>query len=191
MTGHESAIVGPVDAGNARFAEIYTRYFRHVYAYCRRRTDPGRVDDAVADVFLVTWRKIDDVPNEPATLPWLYGVGYRVLSQQWRTASRQRNLTQKLHAVGIEPLMSTDELVVTRHEADDVFRALSLLRPGDQEVLRLSVWEDLPHRIVAEILGVSEEVVRKRLSRARKKLTHEFNRLSGGSSPAAQKGGAW
>jgi DNA-directed RNA polymerase specialized sigma24 family protein len=58
----------------ARFVEIYRRYSKQIQAYCARRTPGSQVADAVADTFLVAWRRIDQVPEGEATLPWLYGV---------------------------------------------------------------------------------------------------------------------
>ena len=62
----------------ARFIEIYRRFGKPIQAYCARRTSSSQVADAVADVFLVAWRRIDQVPEDGATLPWLYGVAFRV-----------------------------------------------------------------------------------------------------------------
>ena len=76
-------------AGDTRFVEVYESFFRLVYGYCLRRTSPDKVDDAVAETFLVAWRRIGDVPIGDAALPWLYGVAYRVLSTQWRARSRR------------------------------------------------------------------------------------------------------
>lgn len=54
--------------------------------------------------------------------------------------------------------------------------ALSRLRPPDQEILRLAVWEELPHRDIAAILGCSESSVAVRLHRARIRLGREIGK---------------
>ncbi len=191
MSGLNSAKLGPVSGGDARFIEVYNKHFRSVYAYCRRRTDPAKVDDAVAEVFLVCWRRIDEVPDEPKTLPWLYGVAYRVIGQQWRGAGRQQKLTKKLHGVGFEAVTTTDDVVIAREDSRTLSKALARLRPDDLEILRLALWEELPMPEVAEVLGLSEPAIRQRLSRARKRLTNEYNRLESKKSSVARKGGAW
>ncbi len=68
--------------GDARFVDLYQRYYRHVYAYCRRRTAADKVEDAVAETFLVVWRKIGEVPPGDEALPWLYSVAHRVLGSE-------------------------------------------------------------------------------------------------------------
>jgi RNA polymerase sigma-70 factor (ECF subfamily) len=52
--------------------------------------------------------------------------------------------------------------------------ALSRLGELDREVLTLTVWEELEPREIAEVLGVSAQTVRTRLSRARGRLRDEL-----------------
>ena len=180
-------------AGDAKFVSVYETYYRHVYAYCRRRTGPDRVDDAVAEVFLIAWRRIVELPDGEACLPWLYRVAYRVVGHQFRAASRRNQLTRKLAAIGVEATTPTDDYLVQRQESRQVIDALDRLRIPDQEILKLSIWEELPHPEIADILDISVDAAKQRLSRARKRLAREYHRLEKRhvKSPAAQKGGAW
>jgi RNA polymerase sigma-70 factor (ECF subfamily) len=63
----------------ARFGELYRRYYRPVRDYCRRRVAADAVDDVVAEVFLRVWRRLADVPAGRDALVWLYGVAYRAI----------------------------------------------------------------------------------------------------------------
>lgn len=179
--------------GDARFVGLYERYYRHVYAFCRRRVTADNVEDLVAETFLVAWRKIDSVPTDDQALAWLYAVAYRVVGRQWRGVSRQSRLETKLNSVGVPVVESAEEFVVLNHDSRRALAALSKLRDSDQEILRLSVWEELAHAEIADVLNLSIDVVKKRFSRARKKLAQELNRMEKGrsKSPAVQKGGAW
>ena len=176
---------------DSRFVEVYERFHRHVYGYCRRRTGADRVEDAVADVFLTVWRRIDQVPEGDECLPWLYGVAFRVLSHQWRGASRRQRLREKLVAVGVESISGPEEHIVINEEARMVHEALARLKPTDQEILRLNAWEDLAATDISLALGISAGAVRQRLYEARKNLTREFNKLEkkAGTASAARKGG--
>ena len=180
-----------MSSGDARFAELYEAHYRKVHLYCRRRLQPDQVDDAVAETFLAAWRKIDNVPQGKDALLWLYGAARRVLMHEWRGTSRRRRLDSRLSAIGIEAPAPPEELVVVGAESRQVIAAASRLRDADQEVLRLSLWEELSHSEVATVLGINVAAVRQRLSRALKNLTREFNRLDKRRTraPAAQKGG--
>lgn len=175
----------------ARFADLYATHSRRVYAYCRRRATADRAEEAMAEVFLTTWRRIDTVPDGEHALPWLYAVAFRVLSHQRRSHGRWSRLQAKLDAIGAVPPDPVDYIVVRRDEAQLALKAVERLKAKDAEVLRLAIWEELPHSDIARILGTSTAAVAQRLHRAKKGLTREFERLENKSksSPAAQKGG--
>lgn len=178
-------------ASDIRFVEIYEAYFRRVYGYCRRRTSPDRVDDVVAETFLAAWRRINDVPVGDEALPWLYQVAYRTLGNHWRGLSRRRNLDDKLSSIGVTPVSAVEDYIVRGHEFRQVLEASSALKSTDQEILKLAVWEELPHAHIAVALEISAGAVKQRLYEARKNLTHEYNRLENQRTkpPAVQKGG--
>ena len=65
----------------------------------------------------------------------------------------------------------------------------SHLKPTDQEILKLSLWEELSHAEISVALDLGPDAVRQRLSRALKNLTKTYNRLEQRTAPAAQEGG--
>jgi hypothetical protein len=64
----------PQLAASTRLTELYDRHGRDVLAYALRRASPDDAADAVADTFLVAWRRLAEVPAEPEARLWLYGV---------------------------------------------------------------------------------------------------------------------
>ncbi len=160
------------------FDQMYAEHHRHILAYCLRRTTPAEADDAVSDVFAVAWRRRADMPRGEGTLPWLYGVARRVLSQQRRTSARFVRLRSKIAAVPDPPPLHPDAVVVQRSEYAEVRRAVSQLSEADQEVLLLAAWEGLSHRQIADVLGCSPAAVGKRFSRAKQRLAKQYRRTS-------------
>jgi DNA-directed RNA polymerase specialized sigma24 family protein len=80
------------------FEELYRRYAGRVRAYALRRIDASLADDVVADVFLIAWRRLDELPPEP--LPCLLGTARRVLAnrrcgEQRAFALRDRLLSER------------------------------------------------------------------------------------------------
>lgn len=143
----------------ARFEEIYRRHADAVHAYARRRSDAVTADEVVADVFLVVWRRLDQVPAEP--LPWLLGVARRALANRRRSARRASALEERLADVrgGEEPPKDLGLL-----------SALSRLGERDREVLLLIAWEGLNHSEVASVLSIRRAAVTTRFHRARRRL---------------------
>jgi RNA polymerase sigma factor (sigma-70 family) len=180
----------PATDDEVRFGEIYRRHARSIQAYCARRTSSAQVADAVADTFLVAWRRIDQVPEGVATLPWLYAVAYKVLSHQWRHRARSRRLVERLHSLAQVEEMAPDVLLVRSEEHRVVLDASARLKPVDQEILRLTLWEELPHSDVAVVLGIEVTAVKQRAYRARQNLADEYRKLTGDRKPpTARKGG--
>jgi RNA polymerase sigma factor (sigma-70 family) len=173
----------------ARFVEIYRRYAQPIQAYCARRTAGPQVADAVADVFLVAWRRVDQIPDGDAALPWLYAVAYRVLSHQWRHKARSRRLLQRLQGLAQIDTFSPDVVVLRNEEYRVVLDAAARLRPIDQEILRLTLWEELSHADVALVLGIAITAVKERAYRARRNLAAEYQKLTEDRQPPAARNG--
>jgi RNA polymerase sigma-70 factor (ECF subfamily) len=181
----------PANDDEARFVEVYQRYSRHIQAYCARRTQSSQVPDAVAEVFLVAWRRIEQIPEGDAVLPWLYAVAYRVISRHWRNKARTRRLIERLGGLApeVEPLQP-DVVLLQNEEFRVVLTAASRLRPIDQEILRLTLWEELPPADVSLVLGIATTAVNERAHRARRNLAKEYWKLTGDRrSPADGRGG--
>lgn len=184
--------IAPSSSREERFASLYEAHHPKVTAYFRRRAHADQVDDLVATVFLHVWRRIEDAP-EGDGLPWIYRISHLILRNHWRGMGRKQRLNSRLEAAGISPRVSLQEQVVMRDELREVMEAASRLRPEDQELLRLSMWEHLSSEDIGEVLGIKPNAVKQRLHRARKALVREHKRLASRPqhSPAAQKGGEW
>jgi RNA polymerase sigma-70 factor (ECF subfamily) len=171
------------------FTEIYSRYGKQIQAYCARRIDRSQVADAVAETFLVAWRRLDQIGDVDAALPWLYGTAYRVICHQWRSKSRARSLERRLQNVVVLEADTTDALVPAQQQTDLVLLAIARLKVIDQEILRLELWEGLSHLEVAVVLDIRPEAVRQRASRARRNLTREYDKLVKPGRPGLLGGG--
>ncbi len=162
------------DMAEARFQELYRTYQRQVTAYFLRRTDTASARDGAAETFLVVWRRIDDVPQS-AELPWLYGIARRVLANLRRSQRRYDALGRKVHRTEAAESLTPETVIVRRSEDEEMMSAIGRLRPEDQELLLLAVWEELPRREIAAALKTSPNAVTQRMRRIKKQLAHELN----------------
>jgi RNA polymerase sigma-70 factor (ECF subfamily) len=163
-----------------QFEALYRAHAAAVRAYVARRARGDEVDDVVAEVFLVAWRRLDDIPVDG--LPWLLGVGRRVLANRRRGQARQQALRAKLQTAG--SAMAADEWPLA--EPDDwVLRVLRQLPARDQEVLLLITWEGLEAARAARVLGVRTGTFQMRLHRARRRFARALADASGDSQRQA------
>ena len=155
---------------DARFEALYRAHAREVHGYCLRRTSSEEAKDATSEVFLVAWRRFDDVPQGDEALPWLYGVARNVLTNSSRSVRRRDRLAAKA-AAHHDPTVPGPEPQIVRNEEDaELLNALSKLPERDQEVLRLVEWEGISRDRVAEMFFVSRSAIDKRIARAYKKM---------------------
>jgi RNA polymerase sigma-70 factor (ECF subfamily) len=154
---------------HVRFTRLYEAYYPDVLAYCARRVSRTDAEDVANEVFTVLWRKLDGIEEE-STIAWLYGVAHRTITNQWRGNSRRNRLRERLDGLGAETSEPIDTVVVRRDEDRKVFDAMARLKPADQEVLRLSAWEELSAPQIAEVIGCSVAAAEQRLHRAKKRL---------------------
>jgi RNA polymerase sigma factor (sigma-70 family) len=164
---------GHVAASEERFTALYESHYGAVERYLRRRAPDVAVRDAVAEVFLVAWRRIEEVPDR--SLPWLYGVARRVLANEFRSRQRGQRLEDKVagqfNASSSQPDFA--EVVLSRLS---VATAFDRLAEQDQEALRLVAWEELGIRDAAAAAGCSVPAFAMRLHRARRRLRYELER---------------
>ncbi|NYI04560.1 RNA polymerase sigma factor [Allostreptomyces psammosilenae] len=154
------------DEDERRFVEWYEAYYADISAYMRRRLPEAQVADAVADVFLVAWRRQGEVPRE-RPLPWLYGVARRTVANLRRRGDRSRDLLEVLGRTSSGTLPDPAGELSTRLA---VVRAFGQLSELEQEVLRLALWEGLSTREGAKVLSCAPATYAMRLHRARRRL---------------------
>jgi RNA polymerase sigma-70 factor, ECF subfamily len=156
-----------------RFEQVFDEHFRAVSAYARRRVARAEAEDAVAETFLVAWRRLDEMPSDAK--PWLLGVARRVLANQRRAAGRRLALAQRVaQERAAEP------------EHHPILEALERLSESDRELLLLMAWDGLSTGEAAATLGCSRAAVKVRLHRARRRLHVELERLEPTTAAPAQ-----
>jgi RNA polymerase sigma-70 factor, ECF subfamily len=149
----------------ARFDALYREHAGAVTRYVRRRCTAESVEDAVADVFVVAWRRLDEMPDDP--LPWLLGVARRTLSNHRRGDARADALRHRLRA---EQSAGGGALHAGEPQPEAVWEALGRLSERDREVLLLVAWEGLSTARAAAVLGIGANACAARLYRARRRL---------------------
>ncbi len=160
-----------------RFEALYESHLKALVNYFVRRREGLSAEpaDLASEVFAVAWRRLDEVPSPPQDLLWLYGAARKVLSNHRRASGRRARLHDKLILERGTPSSWGEQSDSNRRAL--IRAALTQLRPADQEVLKLLVWEDLSQEETAQVLGISINAVALRSSRARNRLGEELKRL--------------
>ena len=172
------------------FAGLYEVHRLHVLAYCVRRTSRADAADACSETFLVAWRRLDELPDEPDTLPYLYGIAHRVLGNQFRSLQRRSRLDAKLRELGVADPVDAGVVVLQSARDRQVVAAIRRLKPVDREILMLSAWEGLPRSVIAEMMGMTKAAVDQRIHRSYERLARMLGGAALFDSPSETTGSA-
>jgi RNA polymerase sigma factor (sigma-70 family) len=157
-----------VDEREARFAALYERYYRNVFGYVLLRVGHEAAEDVTGDVFIIAWRKFDEVPHQP--LPWLLGVARNLARQSHDAREQARSLVNRLAVLTTEAdrrAWDAADHVVAREEA---LSALRVLSDKEAEAITLVAWHGLTPAQAARVVGCSRTTFLVRLHRGRRRL---------------------
>lgn len=149
-------------------------------------------EDIAQEAFLKAWQHLSRLNNHASFLPWLRQIT-RNLARDWLRANRNRAMTGQAADIAIgmaaDPAPSPAERMLQLEEEQAATDIISALPEDSRETLLLYYREGQRSQQVAELLGISDAAVRKRLSRARATVREEmlkrFGEFARSSAPGA------
>lgn len=165
-----ATLVLELRAGKARAGELLDALYRGVlyrfcWGYLRHATE---TEDAVQDICYKVL-SARDIPEH--FRPWIYSVARNHCLNLLRSRRRRKD-GQALPEGSVLKAALTGQLTgLARREMNEALVArVAELPDSYQEVLRLRYVEELPRAEIAEVLGLTESVVKSRLFEGLKKL---------------------
>ena len=152
-------------------------------------------EDIAQEAFLTAWQQLDRLRNSASFLPWLRQIT-RNLARDWLRVQAQRPLSGEAAEIAIGMAADPSPEPADRLQRGEAEAAaediISALPEDSREVLLLFYREGQSSRQVAALLGLSDEAVRKRLSRARAsvrgELVQRFGEFARSTAPSAAFG---
>jgi RNA polymerase sigma-70 factor (ECF subfamily) len=164
------ALLPRIAAGDTDAVEPFVRRYERVVWWMARQYAFRDPEDAVQDVFLALWQaapKYDPSRAKESTFVGL--LARRKLIDRYRKTTR-RPVTQEL-ATAPESALRQEASIEEVAEAALAGRLMRReLRPEQRSVIELSMLEGLSHREIGDVIGISENNVAVRLTRARAAL---------------------
>jgi RNA polymerase sigma factor (sigma-70 family) len=169
-----------------RFDDLFAAYSSDIVAYCGWRADSASdAQDAVSEVFLTAWRRLEELPEGDAVRVWLYAAARKVIANQRRSSRRRVALHERL---AVEAASRPHEQPASTREMSLVHEALRRLSPRDREVLLLAEWEGLSPAQIGRVVGCLAVTARGRLHRARRRFRTVFEQLAAGEAEERPRG---
>jgi RNA polymerase sigma-70 factor (ECF subfamily) len=168
----------PPAAPNAvDFDAIYRTELGYVWNTLRRLGVRDRdLEDLAHDVFVVVHRRLADYdPNRPLR-PWLFGIAFRIASDDRRRARHSNEVATGF----VDPPSETpgaDDAVAARQDRELVLQALSSLDLDRRAVFVMHEIDGTPVPEISTVLGAPVNTVYSRLRLAREQFAAAVRRL--------------
>ncbi len=174
---NDTTLIERVLGGDAEaFAMLVGRYSERVFALVRRIA-PSReeAEELTQDTFVKAYENLGKFRRESSFSTWLYRIAYNTaLSHTRRHRPRPGEWRDEWDAA--EGVFEEEAGAGPEESLRRVERALKALPPDDRALVQLFYLEEKPVREVALITGLSENNVKTRLHRIRKRLALKIER---------------
>jgi len=182
----EALLLRVRDRDPAAMGHFFEHFYDRVYGYLASLLrDRSAAEDLAQETFLKLHGALDrlDPSRDPA--PWVFTVASNLARDHWRSG-KQRTARQAdaeeietlpSESAGDDPLATLEQ----QEQARQVRRALAALPEDARQVILLRSFQEMGFPQIAETLGLSEDAVRQRHSRAVKRLGEDMTKQNRGT----------
>jgi RNA polymerase sigma factor (sigma-70 family) len=173
----ESATRNPaLDSPDEKFAQLLREFHsglaRLTAAY---ESVPESREDLLQDIFMALWLALPKFRGQSSLRTFVYRIAHnRALTHVWR-----RKRSAPMEPIDDDALMDTkpgpERAAIAAGDRDHLLRAIRELPLGLRQVISLAL-EDLPNAEISAVLGITENNVAVRLTRARAVLRNRMRR---------------
>lgn len=158
------------------FSEIYRRYRTLLIIHVNNMVrEQDYAQDVVHEVFTWIYQNAQTMQIKSTLAAYLYtAVRNKVLTAIAKKKTRVNYLTS-IAEYKLPAGKSTDQNVLLKELTDIIESEIDKMPPRMKEIFELSRKEYLPHKEIAELLGISENTVNVQIQRAIKALRKNKN----------------
>jgi RNA polymerase sigma-70 factor, ECF subfamily len=175
LDGEKDIIKRAIQGEALAFGLLYDHYqpqiYRFVYLKVSHREE---AEDLTHQVFLNSWKRLSSYRHQGFPFSsWLYRIARNEIIDFYRTRKSHVYIEEAVSTESdMEPIADSEiaELLDTAFEIELVKKAISGLRPMEQDVVILRFIEDLSPREIAEAMDKAPEAIRLIQHRAIKNL---------------------
>ena len=173
--------------GKPEFQDVYTAFNGKVRRYMAHLVGDAESEDLTHEVFIKVSKALEDFRGDSQLSTWIYRIATNTALDRLRSPNFKRSVEER-HLIGEDELAIEDKNVWTgrklplpdqqliRKEMNECIRSFIDSLPADyRTVVVLSELEEFKNLEIAEVLNISIDAVKIRLSRARTKLKEVLN----------------
>lgn len=149
------------------YTALRERIERLVRRYCRTNNDD--IEDLTQECLLRVYSNLDSLRDLDKLDPWLRTVVRNAVFSWYRERKRE----QEIYSLGLEAEHETEPYSIPENDLLLYFilqEAMQTLSESDRRMFEWRYGDGLSYREIAQQMGLSEEAVRKRVTRALARL---------------------
>ena len=148
--------------------DLYKAYAPKMRGVCRRYvSDEQTISDVLHDSFLIIFTSFDKLRDDRKAEAWMMSITRNMASKYKDHLAKMTFVSQE----EAEHLQTTEgESEVRGVPLEDVMQLVDRLPEGYGQVFRLSVFEGMSHKEIADMLGIEPHSSSSQLARAKKML---------------------
>jgi len=178
----ELELVGRLRQGEpAAFDEVYAAFRARLFSFLLRLTGRREVaEDLSQETWLRLADRAADLREDSVLSAWLFTVARNLAASYWRSRWLDGPLATSLEDLDLpdDPAATPERLAEASDDRRALEASLAALSAVDREVLLLVGAEGLSPAEAAAVCGLKPGTLRKRLERARARLTAALDRLA-------------
>ena len=153
------------------FCELYAAYKnRLIYFAMRFLKSREYAEDIFQDAFTIVWQGRRFINPDASFSAYLYTIVRNRILNQLRDLSYQDKLREQILSQAVNYTNETRDEIIANDLRQFISCALQQLTPHQREIFEMSREQQMSHREIAEVLGISVNTVQESISISLKTL---------------------
>ena len=165
LSDERSLVLRLIEGDEDAFCELYAAYKnRLIYFAMRFLKSREYAEDIFQDAFAVVWQGRRFINPDASFSAYLYTIVRNRILNQLRDLSYQDKLREQILSQAVNYTNETKDEIIANDLRQFISRALQQLTPRQREIFQMSREQQMSHREIAEVLGISVNTVQESIS---------------------------
>ena len=162
-----------MEKNHKNFTALHNSLYRPIFNFISLRVrNKQEVEDLTQDVFLKAYNSWETLPEANSAKNFLYYIARQRMIDLWKSARSKYDTSDVVLGGGEEEFDAADDgplpedIFAENEKKQQALKILNSLKPGDRDILYLRFIEEKEYSEIAEVLKISQEHARQKVSRA-------------------------
>lgn len=167
-------IKSTLDGDSRAFARLVEKHQSYVFTLVVRMIKTKEEAEEVAqDVFIKAYRSLKDFKGDSKFTTWLYRIAYRTALDHIRKNKKRQKTNELLEEITESDIHLSEnpfENIQLKERNEYIKKCINQLSESDAAIITLFYFEELSIKEIGKVTHLSEDNVKVKLHRSRKKL---------------------